>query len=251
MKITYAGQTINFFDEFPTDSKILLSLSGGLDSASLFFLICKHFPNMEIIPFTGKNVRAPFDAERAEDITQWMKKRFPKNKILPREEFTYDHFDKFWYQQAIDRWEDEFVLVNGKKIPRCHNARGLTKMLTMRHETSKLREKYSVKLAVSGQTSNPPVNEQKKYNFYNLAERRRDGPNKNKHQVGKNKYSPFIHVDKKFIADIYKKNNLMQELYPLTGSCIGTKYTTDYFTKECRQCFWCHEKKWAFDLVWS
>ena len=115
MKITYAGQTINFFDEFPTDSKILLSLSGGLDSASLFFLICKHFPNMEIIPFTGKNVRAPFDAERAEDITQWMKKRFPKNKILPREEFTYDHFDKFWYQQAIDRWEDEFVLVNGKK----------------------------------------------------------------------------------------------------------------------------------------
>ena len=80
MKITYAGQTISFFDTF-LPSKILLSLSGGLDSACLFFLICKHFPDMDIIPFTAKNVRAPFDAERAEDITQWMKERFPKNKI--------------------------------------------------------------------------------------------------------------------------------------------------------------------------
>ena len=252
MKITYASQTINFFDAIPHDSKILLSLSGGLDSASLFFLICKHFPDMEIIPFTGKDVRAPFDTERAEDITQWMRERFPKSNILPREEFLYDHYDKFWYQQAKDRWEDEFVLVNGKKVPRCNYVTGLSKMLIIRHETNKLREKYSIRLKVSGQTSNPPIEEQKKYNFYDLAERRRDGPNKDKQQlVGYHTYSPFIHVDKKFVADIYRKNNLMEDLYPLTGSCVGTELVTDYFTKECRQCFWCHEKKWAFNLVWD
>jgi hypothetical protein len=250
MKITYAGQTISFFDTF-LPSKILLSLSGGLDSACLFFLICKHFPDMDIIPFTAKNVRAPFDAERAEDITQWMKERFPKNKILSREEFTYDHFDEFWLQQAKIRWKNEFVLVNGKSVPRCNSIGGLVKMLTIRHETNKLREKYSVKLKVSGQTSNPPVEEQKKYNFYNLAERRRDGPNDDKSQFAKNTYSPFIHVNKKFIADFYKKNDLMKTLYPLTGSCIGSELTTDYFTKECRDCFWCHEKKWAFNLVWN
>ena len=69
--------------------------------------------------------------------------------------------------------------------------------------------------------------------------------------VGYHTYSPFIHVDKKFVADIYRKNNLMEDLYPLTGSCVGTELVTDYFTKECRQCFWCHEKKWAFNLVWD
>jgi len=249
MKITYAEQTVSLFDTF-LPNKILLSLSGGLDSACLFFLICKHFPDIEIIPFTAKNVRAPFDAERAEDITQWMKKQFPKNKISLREEFTYDHSDEYWIEQAKIRWEDEFVLVNGKRVPRCNSIGGLVKMLTLRHETNKLIKKHDC-IKVSGQTSNPPIEEQKKYNFYHLAERRRDGPNENKKTLGKNSYSPFVHIDKKFIADFYEKNDLMETLYPLTGSCIGGVTKTDYFTKECRDCFWCHEKKWAFNLVWN
>jgi hypothetical protein len=61
----------------------------------------------------------------------------------------------------------------------------------------------------------------------------------------------YANVDKKFVAGVYKENGLMDTLFPLTGSCVGTAKQTDNFTKECRQCFWCHEKKWAFDLEWD
>ena len=235
MKLRYGNQTIDFFDNPP--DRILLSLSGGLDSASLFFLICTHFPDMEIVPFTGRDLNAPFDAELAADITQWMKERFPKQHILPREEFSYDHNDPYWYQLAIDKWEDYFVLVNGKKVPRCNRTSGLSKMMQIDNQTRKLRQKYDQPLVVTGQTSNPPIREQKKHKFYDLAERRRDKNNKDKHQYGTFIYMPFIHVDKKFVADVYKKNKLMEELYPLTGSCIGSKHETNYFTEECRKCF--------------
>jgi len=250
MKLTYNNTTIDFEIQH---ERVLLSLSGGLDSASLMYLICTHFPDVTIIPFTGRDLNAPFDAECAADITQWMQDRFPNNKILEREEFSFDHNDPYWYQLAIDRWEDEFVLVNGERVPRCNRISGLSKMLIIRHETNKLKDKYPGSLLVSGMTSNPPIEEQKKHGFYDLAERRRDGPNKDKVQLSASgtHYQPFIHVDKKFVADIFKKNDLMKDLYPLTGSCIGTKNQTDYFTKECRQCFWCYEKKWAFDLEWD
>ena len=49
----------------------------------------------------------------------------------------------------------------------------------------------------------------------------------------------------------YKENNLMDTLFPITRSCVGTAKQTRNFTVECHQCFWCHEKKWAFDLKWE
>ena len=40
--------------------------------------------------------------------------------------------------------------------------------------------------------------------------------------------------------------NLMDDLFPLTMSCIGFEKETNYFTEPCKKCYWCHEKKWAF-----
>ena len=59
-------------------------------------------------------------------------------------------------------------------------------------------------------------------------------------------YRPFVNVDKKFVADLYKQFDLMDDLFPLTMSCIGFDYQTNYFTEPCKKCYWCHEKKWAF-----
>jgi len=45
---------------------------------------------------------------------------------------------------------------------------------------------------------------------------------------------------------IYEQFNLLDDLFPLTMSCIGFAPETNYFTEPCRKCYWCHEKKWAF-----
>ena len=94
-------------------------------------------------------------------------------------------------------------------------------------------------------TANPPVEEQRKYNFYDVAERRRDRRDNNPFMV--KLYQPLMNVDKKFVAGVYKDHKLMDTLYPFTSSCVGSERDTEYFTKGCGKCFWCNEKKWAFE----
>jgi 7-cyano-7-deazaguanine synthase in queuosine biosynthesis len=58
---------------------------------------------------------------------------------------------------------------------------------------------------------------------------------------------PFINVDKRFVADIFKQSEFMlNDIYPLTRSCTGTARWTDNFTRVCGTCFWCYERNWAF-----
>ena len=80
MKHTYGNQTIDLFDKKIPDH-VLLAVSGGLDSASLFYLICKNFPSIKVTPYTGRDVTAPFDYECSLDVIQFMRETFPDNKI--------------------------------------------------------------------------------------------------------------------------------------------------------------------------
>ena len=51
----------------------------------------------------------------------------------------------------------------------------------------------------------------------------------------------------KFIFRIFEEEGLMKGLYPLTRSCEGQADVTKDFTKPCKKCWWCKEKKWAFN----
>jgi hypothetical protein len=55
-------------------------------------------------------------------------------------------------------------------------------------------------------------------------------------------YCPWRNVDKKFISDIYKNENLLDELFPLTRSCENPQYTSGH----CGVCWFCAERLWAF-----
>ena len=80
MKITHGNQTINLFpDEIPKVCPI--SLSGGLDSASLMYLVSKYFPQVELVPYTCRDLNAPKDADAADDIVKWFQKEFHANGI--------------------------------------------------------------------------------------------------------------------------------------------------------------------------
>ena len=55
-------------------------------------------------------------------------------------------------------------------------------------------------------------------------------------------YFPFANLNKKDIAQLYKDNNLIDTLFPLTTSCE----TLDRLDKHCGTCWWCKERQWAF-----
>ena len=248
MKLTYGNQTVDLFDE-KTPNKIILSLSGGLDSASLFYLICTHFPDMEVIPFTGKDLHAPFDALCALDIVQFMRETFPDHPIGEHYMHEFDVYDPDLRKDAEDKWEQEKVVVNGVRVPRSTTLSGLVKILEKRKHLDACHELHNYALVVTGMTRNPPDDEMKALGFDHIAEKRRS-PNLPDKAWGVKQYQPYINVDKKFVAGVYQEHNLMDTLYNMTGSCVGTAKESDYFTRECHQCFWCHEKKWAFNLEW-
>lgn len=242
MKICYNNTNVEMFSR-GIPNKIMLSLSGGLDSAALSYIICKYFPQIQIVFYTGKDKHAPFDFYSAEMIIQWMKERFPDHNIIAHEWFEFDVHDIEWRKTAEECWEAEKVLVDGKRIERCSTISGLAKILMIRKFTRNIYDKHKPNLICTGMTSNPPIEEMKKHGFYDVREKRRD--HGKVRQYGQT-YQPFINVDKRFVCGIYKQDNIM-DLYELTSSCVGSAEGTNYFTEPCGKCFWCCEKKWAFD----
>ena len=90
MEITYNGITIPFFDteecknldnvklgENGLPEQVLVSLSGGCDSASALYLCLTHFPDIEWLPYTCRDLNAPGDADSAIMFIDKMQKEFP------------------------------------------------------------------------------------------------------------------------------------------------------------------------------
>lgn len=250
MKITYNNTTIDFFN-FELPKQIAISLSGGLDSASLMYLTCKHFPQIEIVPFTCRDIHAPKDADAAVAIAKWIQNEFPHVKILNHEIFNFNDRD-----ESIVTWEECDNLIKAEERLSKLNRVQVSKIIQIGRIAKKVMRNYPNCVRLDGMTCNPPVEEMlKEAEFYEKAERRRDlGELRQNVFLNSdplnNLYQAFINVDKKFVADIYKQNGLMNTLYLLGRSCVGTDRATDNFTKECHHCFWCYEKKWAFNLEW-
>tara|TARA_Y100000296_G_C5059198_1_gene198891 strand:+ start:44 stop:676 length:633 start_codon:yes stop_codon:yes gene_type:complete len=53
---------------------------------------------------------------------------------------------------------------------------------------------------------------------------------------------PMGAYTKKYVAELYEKYNLMDNLLPVTVSCIDDLPDG----KPCKKCWWCKEKYWAF-----
>jgi hypothetical protein len=252
MKLTYSNQTIDLFlKEIP--EKCLISLSGGADSASLLYLVSKHFPQIEIIPVTCRDQNAPKDAVAAKKIVEWVKKEFPNNKIRDWQVFDFnDRTEDFVSFEDVDKTIENYPQFIGMRRTQ------VSKIIQVDRINWNVMKQNPGAVRLDGMTRNPPIEEMKKYKFYEKAERRRDKElplvEEYRKYIDKeflNIYQAYVNVDKKFVAGVYRENNLMLTLFPLTRSCVGTANYTDNFTKECHQCFWCLEKKWAFDLDWN
>ena len=69
----------------------------------------------------------------------------------------------------------------------------------------------------------------------------------NKNPVIKSSCKPFRNADKRITMYIANELKIFNNLQKLTRSCEGNYNNTNNFTKECNECWWCKEKKWAIE----
>ena len=254
MKITYNNITIDFFngksakkgldlnvnlDENGLPYQVLVSLSGGCDSAAALYLGLTHFPDIEWIPYTCRDLNAPGDADSAIMFIKKYQKLFPHANLQACQVFEFDdkdpknHADANYCIKYYERYKDMTIV-------------GMTKILLIDRITRDLMNKYDNPLRFDGMSKNPSEQEMIDGGFLDVSEPRRTHED-NWPNFFRQIYQPFINVDKKFIADIYFQHEfLLKEIYPHTKSCTGTAWFTQGFTRVCGKCFWCYERNWAF-----
>ena len=180
-------------------------------------------------------------AEQTGLSIDFIQDKFPNVEII-HEQYKFDSLDPIVLEAATKEWES----IEDKSV--LPTAQGYSKAYAAKDLKSELRKKYDIKLSIHGITANPPIDVQKELGFDKVAEPRRNKTYDEEtwKKSGKMHYRPFVNVDKKFVADLYKQFDLMDDLFPITMSCIGFEKETNYFTEPCKKCYWCHEKKWAF-----
>ena len=212
MKITHGGQTIDLFADGKPEIATI-SLSGGADSASLLYLVTKHFPEIEIIPVTCRDLNAPKDADAAVMIVDFIKKEFPNNNIKDIQIFDFnDRTEDFVTNKQVDKVIKKYKQFTGMRRTQ------VSKIIQVDTINWNLMKKHPGAVRLDGMTRNPPTEEMKQLGFFEKAERRRDKelPTIQEYRTYQkdkwlNIYQAYINVDKKFVAGVYKENNLMEK----------------------------------------
>lgn len=203
---------------------VAISLSGGSDSALILFMLCEEISKGTIdVSIQPKCVQDMPNLHLAsQSIIEQYRKMYPSVVIK----------DLVYLPE-----------VNSEKLSDSKRNYYFLKLDTM----YKLQNTFTF----VGTTSQPPLSvlTTSRYGFDRILKDRPVVGDDGDYSYEPYNYQPFIHVDKRFVADMYRKYNLMETIYPLTKSCTNSdKILTENFTKPCKKCWWCAEKKWAFGL---
>ena len=249
VKLVANDQTVDFFDfDHSMHDNLFISFSAGTDSSLLLYLACTYLSDKRIVCHTGTDTsKDPFVGEYATDIIIWMRKQFPHLEIA-HEQYVFNSMDLKWIEIARKEIEEAESKGEGWRFPTVF---GHAKAVAAREPKREIRKRYNITMSTHGITRNPPVEVQKEMGFTHVAEPRRNAEHHydilNPSKSGKNLHvKPFVNIDKRWIAGMYEQLGLMDELFPMTASCIGDNEDSKFYTEPCGKCFWCYEKKWAF-----
>ena len=222
------GLTVDFFEKFFTErynknkkrfSRIAVSFSGGVDSSLTLYCLCKSImlynlqEEITVYAFNA-NITDYEYLETSKTPTENCYRII--TELFPKIKFGGLHFYDISHKK-----------IDGDKIQKLKKAR------------KTFLQDINCSFFLTGTTNNPPIGANKKLdevvkNDYRLRIRYRD---MNKEYLNE----PFAKVDKSFLAEIYKQENLLDNLYPATVSC-----TYMSFINPCKKCYWCEEKYWSF-----
>ena len=197
------------FENLPKVTRVGIKMSGGADSSLLAYVLVKHIKennlHLNLYPVIIIEEEAPFQKLFVGKVT------------------------KFIEEELNFKFEKSFVYAH--KI-------GEDKIQLMREIEATLLDSNLLDCIISGTTQEPRQG-------FNADGKK--GPADlrvgNFQQIWGNIYTPFINIDKKDLALIYKEHNLLSTLFPITRSCV--KETMNFDT-HCGKCWWCNERSWAF-----
>lgn len=194
-----------------------LKISGGADSAIVAYMLAKYIaeerPDLTIIPITVTHAEKNYQVEFS-------------NKVI---NFIEAQFGIKFGQQFTNMAESEETYTQ-----------------TQANLVDKLFSDKVIDCLYMGLTHNPPLEVMQTFAPMVIAagfpDRNHTSPKKQKISISR--YAPLINMDKQEVAELYKKFDVMDTLFPLTRSCENV--TTD-FSEHCKiKCFHCHERFWGF-----
>ena len=215
--------------DLPKTGAVLLWVSGGLDSALGLYVIARHIKQNKL---KTKIVIATWKRDANDNPEHWQKKA---------KDWNVTHTKK------IMAWiEKDLKLTKTQKFK--HIIVPTPPKVGLRipdEDWQKVfddnKTKYKLKDTIGFVTKNPSRSVMKEHGMYtDERPKYRDGHHR------KHNSKPWQNYDKSFIARCFEAEGLMKGLYPLTRSCEGQADKTSNFTKPCKKCWWCKEKKWAF-----
>lgn len=219
------------FDIDPKYKRLAVNCSGGADSSILLFMVAKfikdkNFLDTKISVLTCSNdFKHRWNARKAADVINYTINKLEFNPFDMHYAYYRDKQDTKYFREV------EFSLFKDNRTD----------------------------LIISGITSNPLGDD--------IIIKDANGKQVNLHETGLGDrntgglaptfvtgldgcwYLPFINVDKRFVASMYKQYDIM-DMLDLTRSCEAvpkhTEYKSEFETKPCGTCWWCLERKWAF-----
>ena len=223
------GQSIEF-DIDPRFKKIGINVSGGADSAILFYMVCDYLKQHNRTDTTvsvmscANDLKHRWNVRKAADVINFTIDKLKFNPV----DTHYSYYRDFQQVRYLTEVED------------------------------KLFKDGRVELIISGVTANPWVDadvEDSKGRIINLNETglsERNTGTSEMNIVGDNGcayYTPFVNLDKRFVAAMYDHYGVREGLFPLTRSCEAIPegdYDPEFEKAPCGTCWWCLERKWAF-----
>ena len=250
-------------DDVISKQKLIgVRLSGGIDSAFMTFLTMSKYPNIKILPITMFNKLRPAAMDAVDNVINTLKLLNPNNNNLLDSEISF--FDSSGFvktQEMIDEFEKTGKKYNPKDI-------------FQRNWFYSLWKKYeNLNIYFSGETLNPPIEEQPKIITGELRKFPEDRNHKKEKVLSKRRahhiqapnnfkyeFRPFRNKNKKQVAQWVKSLGLDKTLFPVTETCeteveMYKEYgKPDFFNlvykkpgaEPCKRCWPCREKYWAY-----
>lgn len=225
----------------PTCKKIAVRLSGGPDSALIYYAVCnyyKHDQDVKIYPYTMSSPLRPHSIKKAKDVVYFVTSLTGK---APEKHY-HLHYLNHNADNDSKTNQDEYTL--GQDILE-----------------QSLHSEVKIDIRYTGLSMNCPENEIVKYvdslpwnraiKYNGTVDTRahdRDTLFESRiYMIGTYySFSPLTNVDKREVKKLYDHFNLTKTLYPLTWSCESPIQNQQENPKHCGTCYFCLEREFAF-----
>jgi len=196
------------------EGPIGISCSGGADSSLLLYFLMKYSNDKIYILSTGNKARQFKNVTTTNNVIQ--------KCIELTGNINIEHHSTFCDHQTLSNIFDKLDYYRKNKL---------------------------INIFYTGITANPPKSITDTF-IEEVTEVDRD-PTIMKDVLRNNNkaYTPWINIDKKKLAQIYKEYNLIDSLFVYTRSCEWeAQNVKDPKLGHCGICWWCQERAWGFSI---